>query len=222
MVVLQRVVLPRDADFDTIPLYVEAGQARPGLEGQEDKTATSFDPSRQVHPDLVHGRRRLTVPSGQRFSFATYFNAFPAGYWRRWTRVDSVRLRVQLDGVATVLVYRTSASGNQQRVTSTHTTAGNTAEFDLPLKQFGDGGWYWFDIVAGDDEVELVSADWVTFVPDYDPGRCLSASRRSTGPTTASTCLTSLSTEDEVLDRVDKLFVIDQGTELVEEQPGIR
>ena len=96
MIVLQRVVLPRDADFDTIPLYVEAGQARPGLEGQEDEPATSFDPSRQVHPDLVHGRRSLTVPSGQRFSFATYFNAFPAGYWRRWTRVESVRLRVQL------------------------------------------------------------------------------------------------------------------------------
>ncbi|MFL6179988.1 MAG: hypothetical protein ACJ74E_09080, partial [Actinomycetes bacterium] len=53
MVVLQRVVLPRDADFDTIPLYVEAGQARPGLEGQKDEPATSFDPSRQVHPDLV-------------------------------------------------------------------------------------------------------------------------------------------------------------------------
>ena len=94
-VVLQRVVLPRDADFDTIPLYVEAGQARPGpLEEKEDDNVPlpTFDPSRQVHPDLVHSRRSLTVPSGQRFSFATYFNAFPAGYWRRWTSVETVRL----------------------------------------------------------------------------------------------------------------------------------
>lgn len=220
MVVLQRVVLPRDADFDTIPLYVEAGQARPGLEGQEDEPATSFDPARQVHPDLVHGRRQLTVPSGQRFSFATYFNAFPAGYWRRWTRVESVRLRVHLDGVATVLVYRTSASGNQQRVTSTHTTAGSTAEFDLPLKQFGDGGWYWFDIVAGDDKVELVSADWVTFVSDYEPGNMSVGITTFNRPDYCVDLLHALAVEDEVLERVDRLFVIDQGTELVKEQPG--
>jgi galactofuranosylgalactofuranosylrhamnosyl-N-acetylglucosaminyl-diphospho-decaprenol beta-1,5/1,6-galactofuranosyltransferase len=220
MVILQRVVLPRDADFDTIPLYVEAGQARPGLEGQEDKAATSFDPSRQVHPDLVHGRRRLTVPSGQRFSFATYFNAFPAGYWRRWTRVESVRLRVELDGVATVLVYRTSASGNQQRVTNTHTTAGSTAEFDLPLKQFGDGGWYWFDIVAGDDDVELVSADWVAFVPDYEPGSMSIGITTFNRPDYCVDLLHALSTEEEVLGRVDRLFVIDQGTDLVKDQTG--
>jgi galactofuranosylgalactofuranosylrhamnosyl-N-acetylglucosaminyl-diphospho-decaprenol beta-1,5/1,6-galactofuranosyltransferase len=221
MVVLQRVVLPRDADFDTIPLYVEAGQARPGPleEKEDDKVALpTFDPSRQVHPDLVHSRRSLTVPSGQRFSFATYFNAFPAGYWRRWTSVESVRLRVQLDGTATVMVYRTSANGNQQRVTSTQTSSGTSAEFDLSLKQFGDGGWYWFDIVAGDDDVDLVSADWVAYVSDYEPGTMSVGITTFNRPDYCSDLVRTLSTEDEVLTRIDKIFVVDQGTEHVKEE----
>jgi galactofuranosylgalactofuranosylrhamnosyl-N-acetylglucosaminyl-diphospho-decaprenol beta-1,5/1,6-galactofuranosyltransferase len=219
-ILLQRVVLPRDADFDTIPLYVEAGQARPGLEGQADRPATAFDPSRQVHPDLVHGRRSLTVPAGQRFSFATYFNAFPAGYWRRWTRVETVRLRVQLKGEATVLVYRTNARGNQQRVVSTHAGTGQAAEFDLPLKQFGDGGWYWFDIVASDEDVTLEQADWVTYLDDYEPGNMSIGITTFNRPDYCVDLLHALSHEQELLDHVDRLLVIDQGTQLVKEQDG--
>ncbi len=36
----------------------------------------------------------MLVRPGRRISFATYFNAFPASYWRRWTVVESVRLTV--------------------------------------------------------------------------------------------------------------------------------
>jgi galactofuranosylgalactofuranosylrhamnosyl-N-acetylglucosaminyl-diphospho-decaprenol beta-1,5/1,6-galactofuranosyltransferase len=88
------------------------------------------------------------------------------------------------------------------------------------LKQFGDGGWYWFDIVAGDDEVELVTADWVAFVPDYDPGSMSIGITTFNRPDYCVDLLNTLSTEDEVLQRVDKLFVIDQGTDLVKEQAG--
>ncbi|HEX8865212.1 MAG TPA: hypothetical protein VF821_06090, partial [Lentzea sp.] len=43
-------------------------------------------------PDTVHchvaSRRGTTVPPSAKVSFATYFNAFPASYWKRWTTVD--------------------------------------------------------------------------------------------------------------------------------------
>ena len=44
-------------------------------------------------------------------SFATYFNAFPASYWRRWSILESVVLRVELTGSARVDVYRSKATG---------------------------------------------------------------------------------------------------------------
>jgi hypothetical protein len=43
------------------------------------------------------GRRSVRVAAGERASFDTFFNAFPAGYWRRWTPVQATapaRLRV--------------------------------------------------------------------------------------------------------------------------------
>ncbi len=38
--------------------------------------------------------------------------------------------------------------------------ATQTVDFDLPLKPFIDGGWYWFDLEAGDGELVLEEAVW--------------------------------------------------------------
>ena len=39
------------------------------------------------------GRHGCLVPEHQSVSFGSYFNAFPAAYWRRWADLDWVRLR---------------------------------------------------------------------------------------------------------------------------------
>ena len=60
------------------------------------------------------------------------------------------------------------ANGRSQRVDSagrpTASPAG-TFEFELPLKPFVDGGWYWYDVIAGDDDVVVESAEWAAEVP---------------------------------------------------------
>lgn len=219
-VILQRVVFPSDADFDTLPLYAERGQARPGLEGQPDEESTAFDPERQLHPDLVLGRRSVTVPAGARVSFATYFNAFPAGYWRRWTSVESIRLRVKVSGTADVLVYRTSARGNQQRIDKQRATDGATLEFPLSLLQFGDGGWYWFDIVAGQEDAQLEWAEWTTEAPDFKPGRISIGITTFNRPEYCVDLLDVLGHDQGARAVIDTIFVIDQGTKKVEDQAG--
>ncbi len=145
--VLQRVVLPVDRDLDVLKLYVD-GQIERGAAKVEAEAA----PGRAeegVRPDSA-SRRTVVVPVGRRVSFATYFNAFPAGYWRRWTNVEETVLRIRIRGHATVIVYRSSAKGHVHRVASSAVDS-DTAEdrsFSLPLKPFVDGGWYWFDVVA--------------------------------------------------------------------------
>src|SRR6202008_3350496 len=65
-------------------------------------------------------RGGAAITEGGRVSFGTYFNAFPASYWRRWTTVDSVTLRIRLAGGSKVGVDRGTARGFSPPVESIH------------------------------------------------------------------------------------------------------
>ncbi|PMY57445.1 glycosyl transferase, partial [Pseudomonas sp. FW305-25] len=88
-------------------------------------------------------RHSTSVRSGERVSFGSYFNAFPASYWRRWTTVDKVRLQVRTQGAGSVIVYKSNARGSLQRVDTRRVEGTAESTFELSLAPFGDGGWYW-------------------------------------------------------------------------------
>ena len=172
-------MLPGDSDTDVLALYVDPDPAVldadkyaiGGNRAAKDLNAAALRQSTStghtVHPDQITGRHTLRLEQSEELSFGTYFNAFPAGYWRRWTVVTDVRLTVALTGAgAAVTVYRSMANGRSQRVDSAGTGADAKGEFtfDLSLKPFVDGGWYWYDVVAGDEPVE-VEAVWDAEVP---------------------------------------------------------
>ena len=178
---LQRQIMPIDRDFDVFALYVdpedaaldadkyEIGGNRAAKDLNNAAIRQSTSTGRAIHPDQIESRTALRVRSGERLSFGTYFNAFPASYWRRWTVVPDVRLTVEVSGRgATVIVYRSLANGRSQRVDSATTggEAKGTFVFDLPLKPFVDGGWYWYNVVAGDDDAVVESAEWSAEVPE--------------------------------------------------------
>ena len=79
--------------------------------------------------------------AGQSLSFGTYFNAFPASYWRRWTDLQKVVLSVQTRGEGMVIVYKSNGRGVIQRVDAKLLSGEETNTFTLPLAPFGDGGW---------------------------------------------------------------------------------
>ncbi|WP_284249274.1 glycosyltransferase [Litorihabitans aurantiacus] len=151
-------------------------------------------------------------------SFATYFNAFPASYWRRWTSADSVRLSVGIDAAATITVYKSNARGVAQRVKFLEADAGDHV-FDLPLAPFGDGGWYWFELQAGKSVTRMRYASW-----SVDERHARREGRTSIGITTFNRpdyCAAQLASfaDDELLSSVvDKVYVVDQGTQLVSEK----
>ena len=172
--VVQRVVFPGD-DLDVVPLYVETNPDRGAAELAAELTAqelTGFKPSSaeagvgavgdaqsiirfgadvSAYPFEDAGPRRSAVISpDRRVSFGTYFNAFPASYWRRWTTVDSVTLRIRLAGESTLVLYRSTARGHCHPIETINvgTDEPVAIERTLPLTPFIDGGWYWFDVVA--------------------------------------------------------------------------
>ena len=131
---LQRQILPLDRSYDVLPLYIDAeaavldadkyeiGANRNAKEVNAAALRQNTSSGASIHPDQIESRTALRVRSGSRLSFGTYFNAFPASYWRRWTIVDDVSLTVEVQGAgATVIVYKSMAKGHSQRVAAAST-----------------------------------------------------------------------------------------------------
>ncbi|HEX5918393.1 MAG TPA: glycosyltransferase [Nocardioides sp.] len=226
---LQRQILPGDRDPDTFALYVDLEEARLDTSRHEvggNKAAKdlnnaairqSTSTGRKLRPDQVLSRTAVRALPGQMVSFGTYFNGFPASYWRRHTVVDDVTLTLQVRGAGTVVtVYKSMAAGHNQVVDSTTVTADDveTFEFALTLTPFVDGGWYWYDIVAGDDGAVVESARWTAEVPE---------DRAQHG--TADICITTMNRQDfcakllgqiaddeDLRPYLDTVQVVDQGS----------
>lgn len=214
---LQRVIMPVGRDLDVLSLYIE-GQIVRGAEALAEETAVEAG---LVAGDSV-GRRTVVVPVGRRVSFATYFNAFPAGYWRRWTQVEAVVLRLRIRGHASVIVYRSSAKGHVHRVASIKIDSESAEEraLALPLRPFVDGGWYWFDVVAGERTAVLERAEWCADAGHVRQGTASIGITTFNRPSFCVEQLVALGEAPEVLEAVDEIFVVDQGTDRIEDHPG--
>jgi galactofuranosylgalactofuranosylrhamnosyl-N-acetylglucosaminyl-diphospho-decaprenol beta-1,5/1,6-galactofuranosyltransferase len=232
--VLQRQIMPVDKDFDVIALYVDPEEARLDADKYEiggDQAAKDLNNAairqatstgRSIHPEQIESRTALRVKSGQRLSLGTYFNAFPASYWRRWTVVSEVRLTVRISGHgATLVVYKSMANGRSQRVDAATVTDGTegTFVFDLTLAPFIDGGWYWYDVIAGDDDAVVATAEWSAEVP-IDRGThgtadiCITTMNR---PDFCAKLLIQIGSDEQLAPYLDSVMVMEQGSAKVAE-----
>src|SRR4051794_37613758 len=86
--VIQRCVFPVERSL--YPLYYRLDR---GLE------------SRFLEPEPP-GRFSIWIARGSKLITDTYFNSFFESYWRKYTRLGVLRLRIQLSGKGTVLLLR--------------------------------------------------------------------------------------------------------------------
>ncbi|WP_241474120.1 glycosyltransferase [Mycolicibacterium neoaurum] len=202
---LSRIILPRPGEpLDVRKLYIEESETN----------------ARRAHAPT---RTTLEIGAESEVSFATYFNAFPASYWRRWSILESVVLRVELTGTARIDVYRSKATGARITVGGTEASSvGDTPaviEFEVELAPFEDGGWIWFDITT-DTAVTVHSAGW--YAPVQAPGRADVAIGIPTFNRPAD-CVSALAalTSDPLVDKViSTVIVSDQGNNKAKDHPG--
>ena len=211
---LARVILPRPGEpLDVRKLYIEESETN----------------ARRAHPPT---RTTLEIGAESEVSFATYFNAFPASYWRRWSTLESVVLRVELTGSARVDVYRSKATGARITVGGAPISSGDegtaaesdrgaraAVEFEIGLDPFEDGGWIWFDITT-ESMVTVHNAGWYAPVPA--PGRANVAVGIPTFNRPAD-CVNALAalTSDPLVDHViGAVIVSDQGSKKAVDHPG--
>ena len=207
--VLQKTVLPVDRDPDLLPLYVDP----------ETWSVIDEEPvrvSNRAQLGNILGRTTARIAAGRRVSFGTYFNAFPAAYWQHWTAVRNVTLTVRTDGIGTILVYRSNGEGVHQRLESVEVQGATTSSFDLVLDRYSDGGFIWFDIVADESDVRFEGAEWTTELEPVREGRASIGITTYNKPDYCVRTLENLAASPDVLDVLDRIFVVDQGDRRVD------
>ncbi|MFL6147155.1 MAG: glycosyltransferase [Pseudonocardiaceae bacterium] len=195
--VLHRVVMPRADDPPAVrPLYLDEPETLHG------RTAE------------VTSRSTVILPPACQLSFATYFNAFPASYWKRWTRVEEVALRLTVRGSGRVDLYRSKSNGDVVHLEGKQFDAVADPiqlEFRESLAPFEDGGWVWFDVATERGSLTVTDAAWI--VDEPLPVRPLAVAITTFNrPADCVTALAALAEEQAVLDVVAKVFVVDQGS----------
>ena len=212
--VLQRILLPRKGEpHDVRMLYL--------IESEQNTQRVSW-------PD----RSRVSVPEGAEVSFQTYFNAFPASYWRRWSQLDTVVLAMDVEGAATISVYRSKHDGTCISVLNVD-AADERVEIPLPLRNFEDGGWLWFDVTTetGQGETSISNAGWYApcapgeqTLPD---GTTIAPAEKKVAvgiptfnrPRDAVNALHALAEEPLVLGAITDVLMPDQGNQHPADEP---
>ncbi len=235
MKTLQRVIFPERQEMDTTPLYVDSGIAMGVQLSTMNGALTSNDSMSQesdaqspakaratstseTHTEDFLGRESTLVRAGNRLSFATYFNAFPASYWKRWTTLTEIRLQVVTQGEGTIIVYKSNARGSLQRVDSKQVSSQEVSTFDLTLKPFGDGGWYWFELVAGSKNLILESAEWQGKDNGRTPGKITLQITTMNKQEFCLNNLRSLAANPEILEHLQEILIVDQGDKKLQDE----
>lgn len=241
--VVHRTIIRPEQEIDIRPLYVggvsgfgatqaesSAGASGDTADRDTDKgDAVNYSDSDKSAPTeavSLSGFGKITdegalILPERRLTFGTYFNAFPAGYWRRWTSFDAVRLQVTVRGEGSLIVYRSTAKGHAQRADGVNfdTEQATTYTFDLPLKPFIDGGWYWFDVEAGEREALVLSGQWGFETDRTTPGTISIGITTFNRPDFCTDQLIALGDEPDVLEILDEIYVVDQGNQRVKDEP---
>jgi galactofuranosylgalactofuranosylrhamnosyl-N-acetylglucosaminyl-diphospho-decaprenol beta-1,5/1,6-galactofuranosyltransferase len=223
---LQRIILPRQADpLSVRALYVDE---RAGA----TLAATTPDPGTREKPMVlslsqatgralrVTSRTSAVLPALSEVSFGAYFNGFAAGYWRHWSILTEIRLKLSLSGEGRVDVYRTKADGSHIYVTGEIVSGDHELDLPLDLRPFEDGGWYWFDLTSADGELILHRGGW--HAPVQAPGRAAVTIGMPTfnRPADCVATLTAIGSDPEVLAAVTAVVLPDQGTQKVRDAAG--
>jgi len=187
-----RVVFDPEARTERLPLYADG-------------------------PLEVTGRRSARVPAGESVSFASYFNAFPAGQWRSSTTVREVVLAIELAGEGLLTVHRSNGSGRAVEFARRQVAGAHAEEFRLDLDANADGGWIWFDLAADGAALELREATWWVEGEPRESRLATLSMTTMDKPEFALGVLRRIAGEPVALAALDEVLVVDQGSRKVAE-----
>lgn len=208
---LWRIVFPAgidsiSADFASraLPVYGEGTMA-----SGERADLNAWSPS----------RRSIVLPAGATYSSGSYYNAFQAAYWAHWTNVKTVTLTGMAEGTGIVRVLASDSRTKATELVSMPVSDGQFS-FTTSIEGMDEGGCLWFEVTASaDGPLTLSDAAWSTVASETRHGTVSMAITTMNKPEWCVRQFNVLADAGD-LDLIDAVYVVDQGTRLVQDEPG--
>ncbi|WP_433729808.1 glycosyltransferase [Nocardia sp. CA-129566] len=185
-------------------------------------------PSAKVSDELyavVKGRAHrerleLRLDKGASAHTNTYFGRFAASYWQRWTTVTEVWASMVLDVTkrARIRLVASDIAGHRRIIDTAEVTASGPLTLAAPLDQYVDGGALWLEFDAIGGELGISAQAWTSTAPDHVRPVAIAICTFNRAADCAET-VAALASDAPILEAIDAVYVVDQGTDLVENQP---
>ncbi|MCX4093845.1 glycosyltransferase [Nocardia sp. alder85J] len=182
-------------------------------------------PSARVSDDLyatVKGkverqRQALRLEKGARVDTNTYFGRFAASYWQRWTTVTAVEaaMTLEVSGRVRIRLAASDIAGHRRVVDFADVSTDGRVVLRAPLNQFVDGGALWLEFEALGGGVTVSELAWTAAAPERIRPVAVAICTFNRADDCAAT-VAALASDPAVLDLVDSVYVVDQGTDAVE------
>ena len=227
-----RIVFPasdRGADLSILPLYAldwthpvqkkelfdPSLAARPlRLSTPGARRAFQHIPLPTFNGFWVGGRRMLGINPAHAVSLCTFFNAFPAGYWARFTDVKYVQLSFSVSGKGVSEVWKSDAAGRDSRLWREPFEGDASFSPAFGIGGMAEGGYLWLDIHAEEASI-LDGASWQ--VPaSFAKARQDACIATFNSPRSAARAIGAAGRAGSV----QKVFCIDQGSSAAMEDPA--
>ncbi|MBU3060251.1 glycosyltransferase [Nocardia sp. NEAU-G5] len=170
-------------------------------------------------------RERLTMrlDKGASAHTNTYFGRFAASYWQRWTTVTEVEVGVTLEvaGRAHVRLAASDIAGHRRIIDSAELRADGRVVLRAPLDQYVDGGALWLEFDAVGGELGISELAWTASAPEQLRPLAIAICTFNRAEDCANT-VAALASDPVVLGAIDAVYVVDQGSDLVENRPLYR
>lgn len=167
----------------------------------------------------VRRRHCVTLRPSSRLSTQTYFGRFPASYYQRWTSVRDVEAVLVVRGTATLRLCASDVYGAPRTLLARATDGSATVRLSASLDRYLDGGSLWVEVESHEGEVDLED---LRFIARTSP-RARPTSVVICTYNRVESCLSTLQMlgeDSEVLERLQHVFVVDQGDQNIAAEPG--
>ncbi|MQY22426.1 glycosyltransferase [Nocardia macrotermitis] len=164
-------------------------------------------------------RLSLRLDKGATAHTNTYFGRFAASYWQRWTTVTEVEVAMTLEvgDRARIRLAASDIAGHRRIIDSADVSGDGRVVLRAPLDQYVDGGALWleFDAVGGD--LGITELAWSAPAPERVRPVAIAICTFNRAQDCAHT-VAALASDPVVLSALTAVYVVDQGTDLVEKQ----
>lgn len=168
------------------------------------------------------GRRGIFLTRGTILRTDAWFNAFFESYWREYTPLSDLVLQLRLSGTGTLRLYRRSSKGKS--LLQELDFSGQDRELclsvtDTPMTSSQNGLLY-FELEARSSRLMLHQAEWIARQVVLSPIRLVAGICTFNRVRMLIPNILALFADSDVADILDRIIVVDQGTEKVRDHPA--